>query len=1029
MANKLNLITQMYEQTLIDITKSSNNWLSFLKSATWNFGYNFSDKVCIYKQRPDAKACASIDDWNNKTKRWINSNAKGIALIREHNGTIGLKYIFDISDTHKYNNKDYNLWSVKKEQYNDIIEALENKFGTLETKESFVKAIYSVACISVNDNIQDYLIDLKDNIENSALESLDDILIDTKLRTLLNNSVTYMMLERCNVNPLDYFISEDFKDIVYFNTYNTIIRLGEATSDIAEAGIIEIKRTIQILEKNNKKINRTFANNNQVIYSNNNGRSDDYGNNIYETRRLSNTKSNIGEEKQGNNTWQIRNNEIKLSERAQENTISSTSNERPINRTFNGDSRNSDQTSRNNIERISKTRADNRENEKRKPNELGNQNEQSKNYSRGNSNEGSNLQLESNIILEPVVTDFPTEQQQIENIQNAEVENTSAFVFSQEIIDSCLRQGSHFEEGKFRIYKQLQTSLSSKENIDFLKHEYGIGGCSSVLAGSGVGEEHDSKGITLYKGFGENAPKKLLTWKKVEERLKELIALDRYFNEKEKDEYLEWLEKEESKKVSLDETDSSNINNNIETKVSLQETLVKEFDDFCMEYDIFEGYTERPDDERIRELEEGILNVDYLTNMVDYLGEVMYAEDEDFEFTSRIDYFIEQFQDRINALEIEYDFRLVDRVYIGVDEYEISFLGENQVTLFDPKFPLLSKVMDRADFEKKVKENPTNSHLIKNNRASEVVNDNVVQSKTLENQSNFENNNMEIIEITDDLVSNDEMNNSIEVSENTENESELQDITSLNLAKTTQRVNSSILNPEIIIENRNQYKITNDNIGVGTPKEKYRKNVTAITILKKCEDENRLATKAEQEELANYVGWGGLSEAFDENNSSWQNEYNELKNILTEEEYEQARASTLTAFYTPPVVIRNIYRAIENMGFKEGNILEPACGTGHFIGMMPELLNNSKVYGIELDSITGRIARQLYQKSTITIDGYENTDLPDSFFDIAVGNVPFGDFKITDKRYDKNNFLIHDYFFRKNTRQSKTRRNNCIYYK
>ena len=231
--------------------------------------------------------------------------------------------------------------------------------------------------------------------------------------------------------------------------------------------------------------------------------------------------------------------------------------------------------------------------------------------------------------------------------------------------------------------------------------------------------------------------------------------------------------------------------------------------------------------------------------------------------------------------------------------------------------------------------------------------------------------------------------------------------------KPSARLQSFDLHPEIPQAQRSQYRITNDELGHGTPKEKFRANIMAIQLLKKCEEEQRYATSEEQEILSGYVGWGGLSDAFDETKSSWGYEYLELKSVLTEEEYTAARQSTLTAFYTPPVVIRAMYQALEDMGLKSGNILEPSCAVGNFIGMKPDNLSDCKIYGVEIDSISGRIAQQLYQKSTIAVQGYEDADLPDSFFDAAVGNVPFGQFKVSDRRYDRHNFLIHDYFFAK----------------
>ena len=218
-----------------------------------------------------------------------------------------------------------------------------------------------------------------------------------------------------------------------------------------------------------------------------------------------------------------------------------------------------------------------------------------------------------------------------------------------------------------------------------------------------------------------------------------------------------------------------------------------------------------------------------------------------------------------------------------------------------------------------------------------------------------------------------------------------------------------MLHPEIPAEKRHDFHITDRSLGYGTPTEKYNANVEAIRTLKRIEEEGRLATPEEQEILSHYVGWGGLADCFDERSSH----YEELKSLLDEDEYVAARASTLTAFYTSPVIIEAVYDALSQMGFQAGNILEPACGVGNFIGMLPDSMAGSKAYGVEIDSISGRIAQQLYQNSRIAVDGFEKVQMPDSFFDVAVGNVPFGDFKVLDKQYDKYHWLIHDYFFGK----------------
>ena len=231
--------------------------------------------------------------------------------------------------------------------------------------------------------------------------------------------------------------------------------------------------------------------------------------------------------------------------------------------------------------------------------------------------------------------------------------------------------------------------------------------------------------------------------------------------------------------------------------------------------------------------------------------------------------------------------------------------------------------------------------------------------------------------------------------------------------KKKEKVKSFDLHPDVPMAERNNFDLSSNPVEQVGKKERFHRNMEAIKVLKECEFENRFATPEEQLVLSKYVGWGGLPEAFDENNSAWADEFVELYTLLSPEEYASARESTLTAFYTPPAVINAIYKAMEQMGFREGNLLEPSCGIGNFIGMLPDAMQDSKIYGVELDTISAGIAQQLYQKTTIAAQGFEETNLPDSFFDGVVGNVPFGDFKVSDKRYDKHKFLIHDYFFAK----------------
>ncbi|WP_306783997.1 MULTISPECIES: N-6 DNA methylase [Bacillota] len=524
----------------------------------------------------------------------------------------------------------------------------------------------------------------------------------------------------------------------------------------------------------------------------------------------------------------------------------------------------------------------------------------------------------------------------------AEEKKTSAFVFSQEIIDAVLANGSGFSEGKMRIYEQFEKSLSAKENADFLKNEYGWGGSYPVIIGAGIDESHDGKGITITKGIGKENPHITLSWSQVEKRIGELIRMDRYLNPKEKERYPQWLESQEERRAKIEEM------------------------------------------KRNREI---------LSNAPPE-QEVEPAEKEPEE--------AEQPQD------VQYEYHLGDKVYIGASEYEILSVDDERVMLYDYDMPLFNKEFSRTEFDRKVRENPMNEHLIVKEEPAEERNE------TEEVQTNMGSmpieDYREIVASQSGFDSYDEMyKQGYRIGNGYDKEPE----PVVPAWEQKKKVKGFDLHPDVPMAERHTFNLRENEVETVGKKERFRRNIIAIQLLKKCQEENRFATPEEQIILSKYVGWGGLSEAFDENNSAWATEYLELSSVLTPEEYASARESTLTAFYTPPEVITAIYKAMEQMGFKEGNLLEPSCGIGNFIGMLPDAMQNSKIYGVELDTISAGIAQQLYQKTTIAAQGFEETNLPDSFFDGVVGNVPFGDFKVSDKRYDKHKFLIHDYFFAK----------------
>ena len=358
--------------------------------------------------------------------------------------------------------------------------------------------------------------------------------------------------------------------------------------------------------------------------------------------------------------------------------------------------------------------------------------------------------------------------------------------------------------------------------------------------------------------------------------------------------------------------------------------------------------------------------------------------------------------------DVQYEYHLGDKVYIGASEYEILSIDDERVMLYDYDMPLFNKEFSRTEFDRKVRENPMNEHLIVKEEPAEERNE------TEEVQTNMGSmpieDYREIVASQSGFDSYDEMyHQGYRIGNGYDKEPE----PVVPAWEQKKKVKGFDLHPDVSMAERHTFNLKENEVETVGKKERFRRNIMAIQLLKKCQEENRFATPEEQIILSKYVGWGGLSEAFDENNSAWATEYLELSSVLTPEEYASARESTLTAFYTPPEVITAIYKAMEQMGFKEGNLLEPSCGIGNFIGMLPDTMQDSKIYGVELDTISAGIAQQLYQKTTIAAQGFEETNLPDSFFDGVVGNVPFGDFKVSDKRYDKHKFLIHDYFFAK----------------
>ena len=1012
MARKYDLISELYNRTCKTVVSNPQNWQAFLASACRNYKLRYDEQLLVYAQRPDATAVLEIEQWNKIFGRWVNRGARGIAVFADENRSRQrLTHYFDISDTHESRySRTVPIWDMRQEYEADVIETLESTFGEIENKSSLAEAIMGAARNAAEDNIPDYLQDLYYATEGSSFEEVEEDIVAFIYKNVVTNSVAYMMMSRLGVDTDGYFEPDDFRDVTNFNTQETLNALGFATSDIAEMGLTEISKTITALNRQNRIIVGQDRNEYNKVENNDERSLDNERTDLHDGGRLQPSEPETSTAA-GSDVGQIRSDEERVSEGTSQSPLLQSPDEGRTDTALGGSGTESQQDGGNNSEPDGTERGSDRTDESGGYDEMGSSDELPSQFGTGNRESGSDIRLEyydrthedkslpffgRDEVINEILRTTPHLSASLEEIKDyyernpdnkdrteyiksifnndyteltledgrtvgyktfenvlhlwegkydsrtaqsfydwaviarhfeamrllgelsdsikplpsmdgqmtfildgrAEEKKTSAFTFSQEIIDAILANGSGFSEGKMRIYEQFEKSLSAKENADFLKNEYGWGGSYPVIIGAGIDESHDGKGITITKGIGKENPHITLSWSQVEKCIGELIRMDRYLNPKEKERYPQWLESQEEHRAKIEET------------------------------------------KRNREI---------LSNA---------PPEQEVEPTEKEPEEAEQLQD------VQYEYHLGDKVYIGASEYEILSVDDERVMLYDYDMPLFNKEFSRTEFDRKVRENPMNEHLI-------------VKEEPAEER----------------------------------NEKEPEPLVPAWEQK--KKVKGFDLHPDVPMADRHTFNLRENEVETVGKKERFRRNIMAIQLLKKCQEENRFATPEEQIILSKYVGWGGLSEAFDENNSAWATEYLELSSVLTPEEYASARESTLTAFYTPPEVITAIYKAMEQMGFKEGNLLEPSCGIGNFIGMLPDAMQDSKIYGVELDTISAGIAQQLYQKTTIAAQGFEETNLPDSFFDGVVGNVPFGDFKVLDKRYDKHKFLIHDYFFAK----------------
>ena len=1056
MARKYDLISELYNRTCKTVVSNPQNWQAFLASACRNYKLRYDEQLLVYAQRPDATAVLEIEQWNRIFGRWVNRGARGIAVFADENRTRQrLTHYFDISDTHESRySRTVPIWDMRQEYEADVIETLESTFGEIENKSSLAEAIIGAARNAAEDNIPDYLQDLYYATEGSFLEEVDNDIVASIYKNVVTNSVAYMMMSRLGVDTDGYFELDDFRDVTNFNTQETLNALGFATSDIAEMGLTEVSKTITALNRQNRIIVGQDRNEYNKVENNDERSLDNERTDLHNGGRLQPSEPETSTAA-GSDFGQIRSDEEKVSEGTSQSPLLQSPDEGRTDTALGGSGTESQQDGRNNPEPDGTERGSDRTDESRGYDEMGSSDERSSQLGTGNRESGSDIRLEY--------------------YDRTHEDKSLPFFGRDEVINEILRTTPHLSASLEEIKDYYERNLDNKDRTEYIKSIFNNDYTELTLEdGRTVGYKTFENVLHLWEGkYDSRTAQSFYDWAviarhfeamrllgELSDSIKPLPSMDgqmtfildgqaeekkpsaftfsqeiidavltngsgfsegkmRIYEQFEKSlsakENADFLKNEYGWGGSYPVIIGAGIDESHDGKgITITKGIGKENPHITLSWSQVEkriGELIRMDrylnpkekerypqwlesqEERRAKIEEMKRNREILSNA---------PPEQEVEPTEKEPEEAEQPQD------VQYEYHLGDKVYIGASEYEILSVDDERVMLYDYDMPLFNKEFSRTEFDRKVRENPMNEHLIvkeepaeERNEAEEVQTN--MGSMPIEDYR-------EIVASQSGFDSYDEMHRQGYCIGNGYDKEPEPVVPAWEQKK---KVKGFDLHPDVPMADRHTFNLRENEVETVGKKERFRRNIMAIQLLKKCQEENRFATPEEQIVLSKYVGWGGLSEAFDENNSAWATEYLELSSVLTPEEYASARESTLTAFYTPPEVITAIYKAMEQMGFKEGNLLEPSCGIGNFIGMLPDSMQDSKIYGVELDTISAGIAQQLYQKTTIAAQGFEETNLPDSFFDGVVGNVPFGDFKVSDKRYDKHKFLIHDYFFAK----------------
>ena len=1012
MPSKTEEYLALAQRTANGLTRYWEHWTDYLTTASRLYKYSFADQLMIYAQRPDATACASFDIWNNRMNRYVRRGSKGIALLDQSSSVPRLHYVFDVSDTGvRRNSRDPEVWQLNDDLFQPVSEMLAREYGIHHERLS--QQIADIAGKLAESYWDNNSSDILGIVDGSFLMDYDEAGQELQFKSAAAISIMYTILERCGFEPEGYFDRDDFQAIYDFSTPDAVYALGAAVSDCSRDVLRNIERTVKTT------IRRRNVERSQHEY-------DEQERDLLDRRGLPASEPDL--EPAAEAAGPVRTDAPDVPDGESPGAVQLDAADREAASAPAGSGAGSGEPEAADDDRTAEAEPSPGQSEE--PTDVGATHEQPESTGGRSDPDGTDLQLSFfNLSI-------PTEAQQIEAIDRAENEkSSSAFSLSQAEIEHELRKhGSGFQDGKQRIIELYQTQPDKKLRAKALAKEYGIGGHShDYLDGSSGFVNYDGKGLEFvhYPDY-QKIP---LSWIQVEKYIDLMIQSDRYLTDAEKEQRT--VRQEAERQLPM-----------LDGTVAAEYTALKEqYPNTLVGFELNGNYLFYDKDAVAVEqiLHTNLLSQENTLGKVKVTGfpseqwvaksKKLWAEGNNVylaglnedgshhqtKYLRESDYLpigsIVKLDDR--------DFRVehVNFMFKSVSLQDME-LTKNRLPIFrNEHLPHIRELYEEQQ--------DAAIELVPEKEVSYKVGDEVVvdlPTRTIEGTIGYVGETDVRIDTSahghswdNEVINRQQFEEGLRQKEPDEPELTDEELDELPISAVIDgevqtfpnaAALDEALHAEPVPEPAGNFHITDEHLGEGGAKQKYARNIEAIKTLFRLEEEHRGASAEEQEVLAQYVGWGGLADAFDPNKDNWAKEYTELKGMLSEDEYAAARGSVLNAHYTSPTVIRAIYDAVEKMGFRSGNILEPSMGVGNFFGMLPDTMQDSRLYGVELDSITGRIAQKLYPQADITVAGFETTDRRD-FYDLAVGNVPFGNYKVADKAYNKLGFSIHNYFFAK----------------